>query len=255
MKLGVLGVGDLTEKMVRGLRRSGSDITIILSPRNRDRADGLARDLSCELRESNQAVADASDVLLIGVRPGQLEELASEVSLRPGQPLISVVIGVPVSDLQRLFGARDCSRAMLSAASEINRSTIAVFPAESIAAKLLAPLGNVVRLATERDFELATVGACINGWLYFLIHELQQWFCDKGFPPERAKDLVLSSIEDCAAYSRYQTSLSTGEIGASIAIPDTYTAQGMEVLSQLRANLAWRAACDRVFEQLIAKQG
>ena len=32
--LGILGVGELTEKVVRGLRRSGFDGRILLSPRN-----------------------------------------------------------------------------------------------------------------------------------------------------------------------------------------------------------------------------
>ena len=253
-KLGVLGVGDLTEKMVRGLHRAHSDVTVLLSPRGRERAEGLSRELGCALLPSNQAVADESDVVLIGVRPGQLEALAREVTLKPGQPLISVVTGVPASDLQRLFGARECCRAMLSGASEINRSTVAVFPAESIAARLLSSLGNTVPLDTEREFELATVAACMNGWFYFLIHELQQWFVDKGVSPDRARDLALSSAEDCIAYSRYRASSSIGDIGASIATPGTFTAQGMEVLNQLGANSAWRAACDRVFENLMSKQ-
>ncbi|KXV16802.1 hypothetical protein CR51_00495 [Caballeronia megalochromosomata] len=253
IRLGVLGVGDLTEKMIRGLHRSGSDTTFLLSPRSRARAESLAQDIGCELMRDNQAVADAADVILVGVRPAQLGELAQEIVLKPGVPLISVVSGVPVSDLQRMFGAREYTRAMLSLASEINRSTVAVYPASSAAAQLLAVLGNPVLLATEREFELATVGACMNGWFYFLLHDLQQWFVQKGFAPDDARQLVLSSVEDCVAYARYKSPSGMGEIGSSIATPGTYTAQGLDVLDKLGGNAAWKAACEHVFDQLNAK--
>lgn len=254
IKLGVLGVGDLTEKMMRGLSHSDSATKIFLSPRNRDKADALVRDLGCAVLSTNQDVVDAADVVLIGVRPAQLAELAQEVTLKPQQPLISVVGGVPVSDLQQLFGRRECSRAMLSYASEINRSTVAVYPSGSMATQLLSPLGNTVALATEHEFELAMVGACMNGWFYFLIHELQQWLTQKGLPPERARELVFSSVEDCVAYSRYKTSTPVDELGRSIATPGTFTARGLDVLRQQGGDAAWRAACEYVFDQLTPRQ-
>ncbi|HXZ08447.1 MAG TPA: NAD(P)-binding domain-containing protein, partial [Paraburkholderia sp.] len=165
IKLGVLGVGDLTDRMIRGLARSRSIATqIFLSPRNQDKATALASDLHCTALSSNQDVVDAADVVLVGVRPAHLADLAQQVSLKPRQPLVSVVSGISTDELRRLFGDRDCSRAMLSYASEINRSTVAVYPADSMATQLFSPLGTVVPLATEREFELATVSACMNGW-------------------------------------------------------------------------------------------
>lgn len=251
VKLGVLGVGDLTEKMVRGLRRSASDIDMLLSPRNPARAARLARELGCRLMADNQAVADAADIVLVGVRPAQLGDLATTVRLKDDQPVVSVVSGVPVETLVHLFGPRACCRAMLSAASEINRSTVAIYPPDSTAGELLGSLGNLVHLPTERDFELAMVAACMNGWFYFLIDELQGWFEKKGLPAERARQLVFSSIEDCVAYSRHKSPLSAGQIGEAIAVPGTYTELGLNVLSGLGANTGWRIAADKVFEQLM----
>jgi pyrroline-5-carboxylate reductase len=142
----------------------------------------------------------------------------------------------------------------LSYASEINRSTVAVYPAKSLAAQLLSPLGNLVPLATEREFELALVSACMNGWFYFLIHDLQQWLTQKGLPQERARELVFSSVEDCVAYSRYKSSTPIDELGRSIATPGTFTAGGLEVLTQRGGDAAWRAACEYVFAQLALSQ-
>jgi pyrroline-5-carboxylate reductase len=251
IKLGVLGVGDLTEKMLRGLYRAKSDMGVLLSPRNRERAGRLATEFGHELMPSNQAVIDASDVVLIGVRPAQLEALADEVRLKPDQALMSVVAGVSVDELAQRFGARPISRAMLSQASEINRSTVAVFPPQSMAAQLFASLGNLVPLESEREFEMAMVGACANGWFYFLIDELQRWFMRQGMSEDNARNLALSSVEDCVAYSRFNASSNPGDIGASFALPGTYTWRGLDVLKERGAYAAWSAASDHVFEALM----
>ncbi|MCO1368634.1 NAD(P)-binding domain-containing protein [Burkholderia multivorans] len=251
VKLGVLGVGDLTEKMVRGLRRGASDIDILLSQRNRTRAERLAREFGCRMMADNQVVADAADVVLVGVRPAQLRDLATTVRLKDGQLLVSVVGGVPVETLVHLFGSRACCRAMLSAASEINRSTVAIYPSDSAVGALLGSLGNVVRLTTKRDFELAMVSACMNGWFYFLVDELHGWFEKKGLPAESARQLVFSTIEDCVAYSRHKRELSAGQIGEAIAVPGTYTELGLKALRGLGATAGWSIAADKVFEQLM----
>ncbi|MEM5344630.1 NAD(P)-binding domain-containing protein [Paraburkholderia azotifigens] len=252
IKLGVLGVGDLTDKMIRGLSRKGSGaIQFLLSPRNEVKAAALAKDPGCTVMSSNQDVVDGADVVLVGVRPAHLAELAQHVSLKPFQPLVSVVAGVSTKDLSRLFGDRDYSRVMLSCAAEINRSTVAVYPANSKAAQLFAPLGNVVNLETEREFELGMIAACMNGWFYFLVHELQQWLTEKGMPLESARALVFSSVEDCVAYARYKSSTPIDVLGQSIATPGTYTAGGRDVLIEHDGYAAWRAACDHVFNQLV----
>jgi pyrroline-5-carboxylate reductase len=252
MKLGVLGVGDLTEKMVRGLHRAESGVGVLLSPRNRERAEQLADELGCRAMPTNQAVVDAADVVLVGVRPAHLRELAEQVTLKPGQALVSVVAGVSVHEIEQMFGARPISRAMVSLASEINRSTVAVFPAKSAAAQVFAPLGNLVPLATEREFELAMIAACANGWFYFLLDEMQRWFMRHGMAEDTARNLMLSSMEDCVAYARFMAASNPGEIGKAIATPGTYTANGLSLLNERGANAAWSAASDRIFEALMA---
>ncbi|WP_321945301.1 NAD(P)-binding domain-containing protein [Paraburkholderia sp. J10-1] len=253
IKLGILGVGDLTEKMVRGLQRDAGELDVFMSPRGREKALTLARDCGCRVMPDNQAVVDAADIVLVGVRPAQLPELAKQVTLRHDQTLISVVSGVSVAELQRLFGIDRCGRAMLSYAAEINRSTVAVYPADRGVEALLHPLGNLIVLASDTEFELATVSACMNGWFYFLLHDLQHWLIEKELPSERARALVLSSLEDCLAYARHCDTSPFLDLGRAIATPGTFTEQGLEMLGLHHANAAWGAACEVVFDALLTR--
>lgn len=234
IKLGVLGVGDLAEKMIRGLRRERADIQVFLSPRNEAKARALAKDSLCQVMPDNQAVVDAADVVIVAVRPWQLGELAKDVKLHQHQTLISVVSGISINDLTRLFNAGQCVRAMLSYAAEINRATVAVYPANKLARDVLQPLGTIISLARESELELATVSACMNGWFYFLLHDLQCWLVEKGLPADRARTLVLSNTEDCVSYAKHHESLPIRDLGTSIATPGTFTAQGLEMLGFTR---------------------
>ncbi|MDT4827999.1 Pyrroline-5-carboxylate reductase [compost metagenome] len=91
--VGVLGVGDLTEKVVRGLRRGGYYGPIHLSPRNQEKAEKLAKEFGCEVLADNQSVVDVAQILLIGVRPNSLESLAHSVDIGPQHLLVSLVAG------------------------------------------------------------------------------------------------------------------------------------------------------------------
>lgn len=253
IRLGVLGVGDLAEKMIRGFLREMDGIEIILSPRNSVKARALAQEFPCRVMADNQAVVDAADVVLVAVRPWQLGELAREVKVRPDQKLISVVSGVSISDLSRLFGTRQCARAMLSYAAEINCATVAIYPSDPTASELLQPLGRLMSLASENELELATVGACMNGWFYFLLHDLECWLVEKGLPPDRARNLVLGNIEDCVSYAKHHDSLPIRDLGASIATPGTFSAQGLEMLGLHQANAAWSAACEVVLDAILTQ--
>ncbi|WP_437880627.1 NAD(P)-binding domain-containing protein [Pseudomonas sp. LRF_L74] len=251
-ELGILGVGELTEKVVIGLRRGGFEGAIHLSPRNPERARRLASECGCRIARSNQAVVEQADWLLLGVRPDAVATLAGEVTLRPGQHLVSLAAGVSLESLAQRFPQARCTRAMLSYAAQINQSTVVVCPAQADTEHLLATLGNLVVLEQEAHFELATVGACMNGWFYFFLHDLQQWLADKGLPAEQARALVLGNLQDCLASARSQPDQSLKRLGLSIATPGTFTADGLDMLNHHQASAAWGAACQVVLDGLLA---
>lgn len=250
LKIGILGVGELTEKVVIGLRRSGFGGRVLLSPRNHERAQQLAEPWDCEVMADNQQVVEGADLLVLGVRPEVVDQLSAEVQLRAGQTLVSLVAGLKMAELQRCFPQARVVRAMLSYAAQINQTTVVLTPGGEPHATLLGALGSLVVLDEEEAFELATVAACMNGWFYFFLNDLQQWFTDKGLSQEQAAQLVMGNLQDCLASARHQPSASLEALGRAIATPGTFTAAGLEVLDNKGATQAWTAAADEVFERL-----
>jgi len=253
--LGILGVGELTEKVVIGLRRSGFEGPILLSPRNAQRAALLAQEHGCQVLASNQAVVDQAELVILGVRPHSLAELAEDVHLRPGQRLVSLAAGVNLAQLSAAFPGALCVRAMLSYAAQYNQSTVVVCPPDTLTTQYLGPLGKLVVLHGEPEFELATVAACMNGWFYFLLHDLQQWLMDKGLPAAEARALVLGNLQDCVTSAGQQPAYTLKALGQAIATPGTFTADGLAVLMHQPVSATWGAACEVVLDGLLTRSG
>ena len=251
--LGILGVGDLAEKIVRGLRRSGFEGRILLSPRNDERAARLAADCRCQVMPCNQAVVDSADQLILGVRPADVAELADEILVPSGKRVLSLAAGIRLQVLRGLFPNAQCVRAMPSHAVQFNQSTVVVCPPDAIWEHLLESLGKLVVLQDEADFELATVAACMNGWFYFFLHDLQQWLMEKGLQSEQARSLVLDNMQDCVASARHHPAVDLRTLGQAIATPGTFTADGLDMLNHLQANAHWGAACEVVLGALLTR--
>jgi pyrroline-5-carboxylate reductase len=249
--VGILGVGELTEKVVRGLNRSGFEGAILLSPRNVQKARMLTEECACQVMEDNQAVVDNAELIVLGVRPESVEQLAQEIRLKPGQRLISLAAGVGLAQLQACFPHAQCVRVMLSYAAQFNQSTVVVCPPDASTQQCLGALGNLVILDDEAAFELATVAACMNGWFYFLLHDLQQWLVDKGLPSAQARALVLGNLQDCVASAQQSPEHSLNALGQAIATPGTFTADGLEVLKHQPVGASWGAACEVVLDALL----
>jgi len=250
LNIGILGVGELTEKVVIGLRRSGFAGRMLLSARNHERAQQLRAEWACDVMADNQQVVDEADVLFLGVRPDVVEQLSREVRLKPRQTLVSLVAGVKLDALQHHFPQARAVRAMLSYAAQINQSTVVVTPGGEPHEALLGALGSLIVLEQEDAFELATVAACMNGWFYYFLNDLQRWFVDKGLPHEQAAQLVMGNMQDCLASARHQPLASLEALGDAIATPGTYTAAGLDVLRQNGATQAWTQAFDEVLGRL-----
>lgn len=248
--LGIIGVGQLASFLVKGLRLKGDCRPIILASRNAEIAQELQQQHGCTLVLGNQEVIDESDIVLLAVRPNQVEAALADVTFRPAQLLISVVAGVGLQALKRLASPASVVRAMPAASAEVGEGAIPLFPEESEASALLAPLGEVVLFADEVRFEQSTLAACINGWLYAFFDELTAYFITRGFDSAQARQLVLHAARGATGLALQYPDRELAEIAQSIAREGTLTRSGLDKLQASQALSAWRSACDQVLRRL-----
>lgn len=248
--LGVLGVGHLASYFIAGLRRAGDKRSIFLSPRNPQRGQLLVNEQGCEQATSNQQVLDSTRLVLLSVRPHQLDELVNPLRFTSEHLVISCVAGVSLERLQALVGEAQVVRTLPLACAEVGQGAVPLFPANAEAQALLEQLGQLIVLEAEEQFELASVAACMNGWMFSFFHELATWYADQGLDSDKARELVLHACSGAAALASAKPKQSLKSISDSIATEGTYTKLGLELLETRGAFGPWVDACSIVEKAL-----
>lgn len=248
MVLGFLGVGHLASYTVEGLRHGGDQRRIILSPRNASVAARLASEYSCEVANSNQSVVDQSDVVVLSVRPDTCPELLQDLRFKPAQLVLSVMAGLSTDYLQQFACLADVQlvRSLPIQCAAVGQGPVPVYPSNAQAEALLAPLGSVVALKDETQFELACTMGCMHGWVYPWLAAMSEWGQQQGLDAQASGQLTQAAVAGAVAYSQAQGPESMAAIGAAIATEGTYTLRGLEILQQQGGLQAWINAMDAV---------
>jgi len=228
--LGIIGTGALARYCVAGLRKAGDARRILLSPRNAQIAAELAARFDCTVMDDNRAVVEAAGVLLLATRPDDAEAALGALDLRAEQLLISVVAGLPLARLRALAPRPRIARSMPLCCAEVNAGAMPLWPEEAQAQALLGQLGEVIAVADERQFELAFVASCANGWYHRLFAELEDWLVEAGFARDTARSLSLHAAHGASALDLARRDTGPAERAGLIATPGTYTRAGLETL-------------------------
>lgn len=248
--LGVLGVGHLATYLVAGLRRAGDQRDLLLCPRNHRRVQALVEEHACVPAVSNQAVVDGARLILLSVRPNQLDSLMTPLVFSADHLIISCVAGVSLEKLRSLVGPAQVVRTLPLACAEVGQGAVPLYPRHPEAEALLSQLGELILLESESQFELASVAACMNGWMFKFFDQLIEWYVAQGLEPAMARTLVLNAFSGAAALAAARDDQTLLEISDSIATAGTYTRLGLDRLESQGAFGPWVDACSLVEEAL-----
>jgi pyrroline-5-carboxylate reductase len=250
MILGVLGVGHLAASMLAGFQRSGlGPESVLLSPRGK--AAALCARYGFRLAVDNHDLVDRADIVILAVRPAQAPQVVKDLPWRKGQLVVSVCAGVPMSRLA-VAPAR-AVRAMPFTAAEIGASPTAYFPDVEEARAVLGRLGPAIALASERDFEVATVTAAVYGWAQDLIRKTAEWSSAEGLDPAIARRLTAMTFV-AAGKLIAEKPEPMGQLLDELVTPGGITERGLQVLSARGVPAAWDEACAAVLDKLTGQE-
>lgn len=250
--LGFIGVGDLAEYTIKGLRLGGFDQPIRLSPRNSEKAQLLADQCRCDVMTSNQAVVDSSDIIVLATRPAHCIEVLTGLRFKPNQLLISVAAGISLASLRRVVSS-DLAivRAMPVNCAEATASPTLIYPHHAEAQILFDYCGNAIAVDDEAMFDQGSVIACVYTWFFELFEQLIQSSSNQVLPKKIATELVLGMAKGAASLAIHEKSSSPGDIANRIATQGTYSKLGLDVLKDQNAFQPWHDACQLLAERLV----
>jgi len=258
MNVGLLGAGHISRALAEGWslpgERRGRPERLSFFDVLPDRAAALAADTGGVAAEDASELVAASDVVVVAVRPPQVEAVLTELGpLLGARALVSVAAGVSLERLHAALpaGAR-VGRVVPNVAAALGLGVFLFAPgslgeARSAVTGLFEAAGAVIDVE-EEQFDLATaVASCMPGYVARLVEAFTEAGVARGLPRETATRMVTESMHGAAAY--VAAAGDPAAVAAAAATPGGMTAAGIAALEEHDIRGAVAAALDAAADQ------
>ncbi len=259
MKLGFIGCGKMATALVEGVLHAGAFRAdeIFVSDVFPAAAEALRKETGVQALQSNAEIAEAADVLVLCVKPGDaanaLEGLREKAA---GKLMISIMAGVNLEKLQRMAGGNArVARVMPNTPALVHKgaAAYALGPGTreedtATVEKILGAVGLVQRVPESQLDAITGLSGSGPAYIYLIIEAL----ADGGVLMGLSRDLALALAAQTtagAAEMVLQTKKHPAELRDMVASPGGTTIAGIKALEDggVRAALlvAVRAATER----------
>jgi pyrroline-5-carboxylate reductase len=236
--IGLIGAGNMASAMVEGWLRADPDRAgrILVTDRGSGRAAALAAQRGVAAVASNQELVDQADVVLLAVKPIDVERVLRELGGRigPDRSLASVAAGVQTVTIESILQEDvPVFRLMPNVGVQVGSGTICLAPgrfthtaAEDRLLDWLRPLGSVVELP-ERQFDAATaLSGSGPAFIALVVEAFEDAGIVSGLTHAKARELILTTMTGTAALLA-ETDLSCSSLRRMVMSPGGTSAAGL----------------------------
>lgn len=255
MVVGLIGAGNLAAALARGWAAGdGGPERLLLTDAGSGKAARLAAELpaaiGAEAPGSNAELAGRADLVVLCVKPQQLEQVEAELreALRPGVPVASVLISTTLAELRAALPGRPVVRLAPNTPAAVRQAVIlhAVDPqadpeAERAVLELFGALGTVVAVEERLFLAAGALMGCGPAFLALVVEALADAGVREGLPAAVAAELVIETMAGTAALLRAHEGDAVG-VRRAVTSPGGTTERGLAELERHEVRAAFQEA-------------
>jgi pyrroline-5-carboxylate reductase len=245
MVVGFAGSGNMSAGMARGWASAerGPE-RMLFTDGGSGRAQALAEEVGGEALASNAELAEACDLLVLGVKPKDLGAVAAEAGAAPA--VLSMLGATPVARVAEAFPGSAAMRVMPNLGVEVHKGVMCFSAAPNVEEGLVGPvvellgsIGRVVLIDDELIDAATAVMGCSPAYLALVVEEIAAAGAREGLDAELSYSLMLDTAAGTAELLREH---SPEELREAVASPGGSTEAGLEALDREGAREAFAAA-------------
>lgn len=257
VKLGFIGAGNMATGIARGLASArgepGAPEAMLFADAAPERAREVATEVGGKALDSNRAVAEAADLVLLAVKPDVLDQVAGDL-VEAGTPVLSILAGISLERLGEALPGIRLIRVMPNLGAQLRQGVMCVVYGEGLdpetreeGAAILELLGDVVEI-DERLIDAATaLMGCTPGYLALMAEVLVEAGVEEGLTAEQSLSMVARSMVATGGLLEHHR---PADLKRAVASPGGMTEAGLQALEErgIRGALlaAVEASLDRV---------
>lgn len=247
MKIAFIGAGNMARAMINAIihQELAAPEEITVADARKESRDALAVELGVTAADSNLDAALRSDVIVLAVKPQNLDEVAADLSGRLCRDhlVISIIAGKKMAALTSGLNHHAVVRVMPNTPSQIGRGMSVWTATEEVdaaqketARRVLTAMGDELYTTNETDLDRSTAISGSGPAYFFLFMEALVGAAEKlGLEPEAARQLVIQTAAGAAEYA-HQSEHDLSDLRRMVASPGGTTAEALKIFEsrQLR---------------------
>jgi len=217
------------------------------------RAEALAAAVGGEIAETNVAVAERADAVVLCHKPAQLAQVAEEIG-GAAKAVVSILGGTPLEAVERAYPGKPVYRFMPNIPAEVGRGVFCYAPgshaAEGPEEEVLdrfGQIGTVVRLPEALIEPATALMGCGPAFFALVVEALVDAGVRHGLPPDQAALMAIETMAGTAEVLR-EHDLDTAGLRKRVTSPGGSTARGLAALEAAGARAAFSDAVDAVVQ-------
>lgn len=248
----------MAQAIISGVKDAGLDASIIVGEPFEARRESLKSDLGVEVTASNREAIAGADIVVLSVKPQQLEAVAEELdgALNADQTVLSIMAGVKIHSIGLKLNHTKLIRVMPNTPAQIRKGISAWTASDDVeqatldfVARMLSAIGDELKFSDEKNIDIATaLSGSGPGYVFVFIEALTDAGVELGLPVHVARHLASQTVLGSAALQR-ESGKHPAELRNMVTSPGGTTAAGLAALEMggFRANVAdaVRAAFER----------
>lgn len=263
-----IGCGNMAVSMIQGLINTGYPKEKIWgTSRKVERINHLRENLEINATQDNVEAAETADVLVLAVKPQQMQALAKQIApiVQKNKPLvISVAVGISTSMLVKWLGERETAeisvvRSMPNTPSLISAGASGLFANKFVseeqrefAESMHRAVGVAIWLEKE---ELISAVASVSGsgpaYIFYVIEAMQNAGVKLGLTTEQSKLLALQTAVGASKLA-LESDEDVAELRRKVTSPNGTTEQAIKTFDEMKLSAifdkAMQAASHRANE-------
>ncbi len=208
----IFGAGVMGETLLSGLLRSGRPAAdIVITEKRADHAATLRERYGVRVLDNAEA-AQIADVLVLVVKPQDMDGLLSEIRdhIAPGNLVVSLAAGIPTAYLEsRLPEGSSVVRVMPNTPALVDQGMAAVSPGRNCtqahlaeAESLLASCGKVVQVAEKHQDAVTAISGSGPAYIFYVVESMIEAGVLLGLPRATSTELVVQTLYGAATMLR-----------------------------------------------------
>ena len=257
MRIAILGAGKIGESLLAGLHSSGWT-DVVVTTRREERAAELRDRYAVEATTANADAVRHADVVVIAVKPQDIDALLREVGqeLSPRHTVLSIAAAIPTAVIERQIAADvPVVRAMPNAPSTVHEGIAGICAGAHAgrehlerAAEVLRVVGGVVEVAEPYMDAVTAVSGSGPAYFALLAEAMIEAGILLGLSREVSTELVVQTMFGTAKLLRDEK-MHPVELREAVTSPGGTTTRAIRELEQAGVRAAFLNAINAAMER------